>query len=149
MHRFMNIIVLVAILAPLALAAGCSSNPGQSAASHDNLKMAAASSLPQEMQSAPTTVRESYQFAVANADALKTVPCYCGCKNVGHTSNYSCFIKEAKSDGTYVFDHHALGCSLCVDIAQEVMKQTQAGKSSQQIRADVVSTFSQYGPPNQ
>ena len=105
--------------------------------------------LPAEMQSAPTTVRESYQFAVANPDALKNVPCYCGCGAMGHTSNYSCYVKQVQNDGKVVFDSHALGCSLCVDITQEVMKGTRAGRSPAQIHDQVVAAFSQFGPPNQ
>lgn len=103
------------------------------------------SDLPQKMQNAPTRVREAYQFAVANADALKNVPCYCGCGSIGHTSNYSCYYSEAKQS----FDEHALGCSLCVDIAQDVMKLTRDGKSPPDIHASIVATYSQFGPPNQ
>lgn len=107
------------------------------------------STLPTEMQNAPTRVREAYQFAVANPDALRNVPCYCGCGAMGHTSNYSCYIKESKADGTVVFDGHALGCSLCVDITQDVMRSTRAGRAPPEIRASIISTYSQFGPPNQ
>ncbi len=106
------------------------------------------SDMPSEIQKAPVTVSEAYRFAVANPDALKNVPCYCGCAAVGHTSNYSCFVQEVKSSGEIVFDQHALGCSLCVDIAQSVMHQTQEGKTPQKIRAQIDQTFSQYGPSN-
>jgi hypothetical protein len=97
------------------------------------------------MQNSPTRVREAYQFAVANLDALKNVPCYCGCGAIGHTSNYACYFNETKQS----FDDHALGCSVCVDIAQEVMKLTRDGKSPPDIRAAIVATYSQFGPPNQ
>ncbi len=107
------------------------------------------STLPAEMQNAPTRVREAYQFAVANPDALKNVPCYCGCGAMGHTSNYSCYVKESKADGTIVFDAHALGCSLCVDITQDVMRSTRDGRAPPEIRASIISTYSQFGPPNQ
>ncbi len=149
MRKFLNIVVLLAILAPMVLATGCSANDAQGAGTRHELKMAAVSTLPQAMQSAPTTVREAYQFAVANPDALKNVPCYCGCGAMGHTSNYSCYVQQAKEDGTIVYDQHALGCSLCVDITQEVMKLSQAGKSPGQIHEQIVADFSQFGPPNQ
>jgi hypothetical protein len=67
---------------------------------------------------------------------------------MGHTSNYSCYVKEVKSSGEVVFDEHALGCSICVDIAQDVMKMTQDGKSPQEIRTTIDQTYSQYGPSN-
>lgn len=152
--RLFNLFLLLAILAPTLLATGCApsmagaADNSSSAAAH-TLNMAPMSMLPQEMQSAPTSVREAYQFAVANPEALKNVPCYCGCGGIGHTSNYSCYIKQAKSDGTVVFDKHALGCSICVDIAQMVMKLTREGKSPGQIHDQVVATFSSFGPPNQ
>ncbi len=149
MKRILNIALLVAILVPTVLATGCASNAAGASSSGGEMKMAALSMLPAEMQGAPTTVREAYQFAVANPDALKNVPCYCGCRAMGHTSNYSCYVKESKADGTVVYDNHALGCSLCVDITQEVMRLSRAGQSPGQIHAQVVADFGSYGPPNQ
>ncbi len=152
MKRLFSFVMLLVILAPAVLVTGCSSNP---ASANNNsgdmagMKMAPMSALPQEMQSAPTSVSEAYRFAVANPDALKNVPCYCGCGAMGHTSNYSCYIKNVNADGKVVFDKHALGCSVCVDIAQMVMKLTREGKSPGQIHEQVVATFSSFGPSNQ
>jgi hypothetical protein len=115
---------------------------------NQNVKMAPMSQMPDEVQKAPTMVREAYQFAVSNPETLTNVPCYCGCGAVGHTSNYSCYVKENKPSSEVVFDQHALGCSICVDITQDVMKMTKAGKPPQEIRAAIVKTFSQYGPSN-
>ncbi len=135
---------LLFIMIPIStVLSGCAGNsPAQ------NMKMASVSMLPAEMQTAPTTVREAYQFAISNPAALKNVPCYCGCVAVGHTSNYSCYVKEKKPSGELVFDQHALGCSICVDITQDVMRMTREGKSPPEIRAAVDHTFSQYGPSN-
>lgn len=104
--------------------------------------------MPAEVQEAAVSVQEAYQFAVANPDALKNVPCYCGCDAAGHTSNYSCYVKEVKPSGEVVFDEHALGCSICVDIAQDVMKMTREGKTPQEMRTAIDQTYSQYGPSN-
>ncbi len=93
-------------------------------------------------------MRESYQFAVANPDALKNVPCYCGCGAAGHTSNYSCYVKATAASGEITFDQHALGCSICVDITQDVMRMTRDGKSPKDIRAAIDATYSKYGPSN-
>ena len=143
MNRFLSITLLIVVLSPSLLTAGCAANP-----THD-VKMAPMNMLPAKMRSAPTTVREAYQFAVANPDALKNVPCYCGCGAMGHTSNYSCYVKESKADGTPVFDEHALGCSLCVDISQDVMRMTKDGRAPPAIRASILSSYSKFGPPNQ
>ena len=107
------------------------------------------SALPMQMQQAPATVRTAYQFAVANPDALKNVPCYCGCGAIGHKSNLACYIKEFSSDGKPVFDDHAMGCSICVDIATDVMKMTGEGKTPADIRQKIVDTYSKFGPANQ
>ena len=53
------------------------------------------------------------------------------------------------ADGTPVFDNHALGCSLCVDITQDARRMLDEGKSAQDIRAAIVADYSQFGPPNQ
>ena len=114
-----------------------------------SVKLAPVSALPMQMQQAPAAVRTAYQFAVTNPDALRNVPCYCGCGSIGHTSNLSCYVKEFGADGKPVFDTHALGCSLCVDIAQDVMKMTGEGKSPTAIHQTILDTYSKFGPPNQ
>lgn len=136
----LSLTVLVVVLVGTACA---------SATATQDLHLASASSLPPNVRNAPLRVREAYQFAAANPDALKNVPCYCGCNAIGHTSNYSCYVHGANPDGSLVFDDHALGCSICVDIAQDVMRLTRAGKQPSEIRQFVISTYSKFGPANQ
>jgi hypothetical protein len=111
--------------------------------------MAAMSDMPMEVQSAPKTVSDAYRFAVANPDALKNVPCFCGCGAMGHTSNYDCYVQDAPNNGKIIFDQHALGCSICVDIAQDVMRMTGEGRAPPQIRQTILNTYSKFGPSNQ
>lgn len=144
MKRFLSAISLMIVLLPGLLGAGCAASSGE-----HGVKMAPMDTLSQAVQSAPTTVREAYQFAVANPDALKNVPCYCGCGAIGHKSNYACFVKNVDSDGTVLFDEHALGCSVCVDIAQDVLRLAKEGKSPGDIRSFIVASYSRFGPPNQ
>ena len=144
--RFRLLFLFILLLPAVSLLVGCSSS--SAASSNGPNTLAPMNEMPAEIQKAPTNVREAYQFAVANPDALKNVPCYCGCGAAGHTSNYSCYVKEVKTSGEIVFDHHALGCSICVDIAQDVMKMTKEGKSPKDIRASIDQTYSQYGPSN-
>lgn len=143
--RFRWIILLVALLPVVTLLSGCSA---AASTTSNQTKMAPMADMPAEIQKAPVSVSEAYRFAVANPDALKNVPCYCGCGKVGHTSNYSCYVKEIKPSGEVVFDQHALGCGICVDIAQDVMKMTRDGKAPKDIRAAIDKTYSQYGPSN-
>jgi hypothetical protein len=70
--------------------------------------LAPESALPDNLRKAPPNVREAYRFAIANRDVLRQVPCYCGC-GAEHPSNYECYIKEVRADGTYQFDYMSLG----------------------------------------
>ena len=47
-----------------------------------------------------------YRFATTRGDAMRYVPCTCGCAEVGHTSNRSCYIK-AESDASVTYTSHA------------------------------------------
>jgi hypothetical protein len=111
--------------------------------------MASMDDMPTDVQSAPITVQQAYQFAVANPDVLQQLPCYCGCGPIGHTSNYACYVAEQNSDGTAkTFDNHALGCSICVDITQDAMRLLKDGKSVPEIRTYVDQSYAKYGPSN-
>ncbi len=110
--------------------------------------LASTNRLPPEVQSAPEVVSESYRFALANPEVLKQLPCYCGCGGMGHTSNYSCYVASENPNGTLVFDGHALGCSICVDITQDAMRMLDEGQPMSAIRAYVDQTYSAFGPSN-
>jgi len=114
---------------------------------HD-LAMAPMDHMPAEVQAAPFSVQTAYQFNVANPDVMKDIPCYCGCGNVGHESNYDCYVSNIDDKGNITFDNHALGCSICVDITQDVMRMLRDGKSPQDARAYIDATYSKYGPSN-
>jgi len=47
-----------------------------------------------------------YQFATARGDVLRYMPCTCGCAEIGHTSNRSCYLK-AESDASVTYTSHA------------------------------------------
>lgn len=119
------------------------------AAQSNSAQLAPVSALPDFAKNAPASVRTAYQFALANPAALENVPCYCGCGSIDHHSNLACYVKDINHDGKVVFDSHALGCSICVDIALDVMKMTEAGKPAGEIREQIVSTYSSFGPSNQ
>ena len=139
-----NVIFLLLIgLIALTTLPACSSQ-----SSDVHLDMTSLDKMPAEVQSAPVTVQQAYQFASANPDVMKNIPCYCGCGNVGHTSNYSCYVSNVVDKGKFTFDNHALGCSICVDITQDVMRLLKDGKSPQDARAYIDATYSKYGPSN-
>ncbi|MCB0112572.1 MAG: hypothetical protein KDD84_00695 [Caldilineaceae bacterium] len=103
--------------------------------------MAEKGAMPAVVQRAPQRVQAAYRFAAANPDILAQIPCYCGCGPMGHESNYSCFWQK-----TGVVEEHALGCGICVDIAQDVMRGLEQGSSLADIRAQVDGDYSRFGP---
>ena len=143
LHRLSLFLVILTLILSGALSA-CSTKTAE-----HSFPMASMDGMPAEVQSAPVTVQQAYQFAVANPDVLHELPCYCGCGPIGHTSNYACYVAEQNPDGTVkTFDNHALGCSICVDITQDAMRLLKDGKSVPEIRAYVDQTYAKYGPSN-
>jgi hypothetical protein len=141
-RRSLPFLVLIVVLG--LASAGCAGG-GQPGAG--GFPMADLAHMPHSVQSAPVPVREAYQFAVANPEVLKALPCYCGCGAMGHTSNYDCYV--AGVDGqTVTYDEHALGCSICVDITQDAMRLLRQGQSVDQIREYVDANYARYGPSN-
>jgi len=137
--RLTTIALIMGIL--LTGTTGCSSAGGH------NYEMAAMPNMPMTVQQAPVRVQEAYQFAVANPEIAQAIPCYCGCGAMGHTSNYSCFVADEAEDGSLSYDEHALGCGICVDIAQDTMRLLDEGKSVEEIFADVNGRYARFGPP--
>lgn len=119
-----------------------------SAGNQKNTVLMSLDKMPVEVQAAPVSVQQAYQFAAANPDLMKQIPCYCGCGAMGHTSNYACYVQSVDASGVIIFDTHALGCSICVDITQDAMRLLKSGKSSQEIKAYMDATYGQYGPSN-
>jgi hypothetical protein len=121
----------------------CAASPTSS-----QLRLMPRDELPPSMQQAPVAVREAYQFAAANPDVLRALPCYCGCGSVGHTSNLDCYLAASDSPGQITFDAHALGCTLCVDITQDAMRMLREGKPLPVIREYVDARYARFGPSN-
>ncbi|MBI5957432.1 MAG: hypothetical protein HY866_01765 [Chloroflexi bacterium] len=135
--RYPGLIILL-LLVVLALSA-CGGKTGSSDTTNE-------ANLPDFVKKAPPRVREAYQFAVDHPDELSKYPCYCGCGAMGHTSNLSCYISDRAEDGTITFDNHAVGCGICVDITQDVIRLRSEGESAPEIRAYVDAQYSPFGP---
>jgi hypothetical protein len=120
-----------------------------SACSSAENNLASLDTMPDFVKTAPVSVQKAYQFAAANPDVLKQLPCYCGCGSMGHTSNFDCYVAEQNPDGSVKrFDEHALGCSICVDITLDSMRLLSQGKTIAEIKTYVDSTYSRYGLSN-
>ena len=64
---------------------------------------------PEEFRQLPSATQDLYRYAVANHDVLQYIPCFCGCVNVGHTSNFDCYVREAYPDGRIRLDTMSFG----------------------------------------
>jgi len=146
-RRAIHFLILALFLASSLAGCGASANTAAPAGGHE-LQMAPMSDMPDEVKSAPVVTQQAYQFAVANPEVAKQVPCYCGCGAMGHTSSYSCYVQGVDDKGKVIYDPHALGCSICVDITQDTMRLLREGRSPQDIKAYVDKMYSRYGPSN-
>jgi hypothetical protein len=140
MYFLLKLALLFAVLL-----SGCSSS---ASSLQDNLAMESLEAMPAEVKAAPLPVQQAYQFAVANPEIMKQIPCYCGCGAMGHTSNYACYVSELDANGSVSYDTHALGCSICVDITHDTLRLLQQGKTVSEIKLYVDQTYSLYGPSN-
>lgn len=145
---FLAKVFTVLILIPFygVLLTGC--NKAVTSSGQGDLAMASTDNMPPEVKDAPTTVQQAYQFAVANPEVLKEIPCYCGCDDIGHRSNYDCYVSGVASNGKVNYDVHALGCSICVDITQDTMRMLKQAKTVPEIKSFIDKNYSQYGPSN-
>lgn len=127
--------LIVALLGLLSLSA-CSGGPTQSGIP-----------LPSFLDGAPERVTHAYQYAADHQAELEKYPCYCGCGAMGHTSNRSCYIEKVKEDGTIIWDSHAAGCGICIDITEDVKRLLDQGWTSSAVREYIDTKYSPFGPP--
>ena len=73
----------------------------------DQIQTVPRGQLPDFAQSAGPKVQEAYRYALQDGGALDYIPCFCGCKNIGHGNNRDCYIKSANRDGTVTYTSHA------------------------------------------
>jgi hypothetical protein len=141
-RRLSPFLVTLTLILPGTLSA-CTTIPA------DHLyTMASMNDMPADVQTAPVSVQQAYQFAYANPEVMTQIPCFCGCGAMGHTSNYSCYVSSVDANGTIAYDSHALGCSICVDITQDAMRLLKGGKTVPEIKTYVDQTYTKYGPSN-
>jgi len=64
---------------------------------------------PSEFLELPAQTQAMYRYAAANHDALQYIPCFCGCVEGGHTSNFDCYVREVYGDGRIRLDTMSFG----------------------------------------
>lgn len=58
---------------------------------------------------ADKAVQAEYTWAASHHDQLKYIPCYCGCENIGHTDNSTCYFTRDSAGQITRYDQHAVG----------------------------------------
>jgi hypothetical protein len=92
-------------------------------------------------------IQQVYDFAARHPEVLQYVPCYCGCQNVGHTANHSCFVKSRAADGRVTeWDSHGLGCTICIDVGRDAMTLFNGGLKPAAIRDAIDKKYGAYFP---
>ena len=87
-----------------------------------------------------------YAFAARRADVMRAVPCFCGCRRIGHQSNADCYLKELRADGTPVWSDHTFSCALCVRITQDTMLLLDRGLDAAAIRKAIDEHYQKVYP---
>jgi hypothetical protein len=57
-------------------------------------------------------------------------------------------VQGAGAGEEITIDEHALGCSICVDITFDTMEMLDSGMSLPEIRMEIDTVYSAYGPSN-
>lgn len=93
-----------------ALAVSCASRPtGPGDALVPLLADPSRDRWPAEMNELSSEVRDLYRYAAANRATLQYIPCFCGCVNAGHVSNFDCYVREVLPDGRVRLDTMSFG----------------------------------------
>ncbi len=86
----------------------------------------------------------AYRLAAGNRGLFSQLPCYCGCADLSpkpHESLDDCFF-----DSGSAVDSHAVGCTLCQDIARDAAAWRAEGDSAFVIRHKVDNKYETFGP---
>jgi hypothetical protein len=83
-------------------------------------------------------VRATYEFAARHPEVMKYVPCFCGCERGGHQDNHDCFVAQRGADDRVTqWDTHAIGCMVCIDVANDALQMHNSGASVSAIRSTI------------
>ncbi len=81
-----------------------------------------------------------YSAAVLHREALSRLPCFCGCQDAGHRSNWNCYFGESEL-GDIVPTAHAENCRMCLDITDTYLDERAKGSSLADIRQIVERAY--------
>lgn len=91
-------------------------------------------------QEAP--VVSAYLYAGSHRAEAARIPCYCGCRDLGHGNLLDCFI-TSKGD----YQPHASVCAVCLDELADLRRILDVGEGVEAARAHIDATYSGLGKP--
>jgi hypothetical protein len=101
---------LIGVGAVLGVAlAGCSSANAPQRSTEGLVAWPADDLWPEQFNRSSSDVQEAYRYAVGNEDVLQWMPCFCGCGAGGHRSNFDCYVREVRDDGSVALDAMSFG----------------------------------------
>jgi hypothetical protein len=104
---------LIIVIAAVLIAAGggamwwvaSAADPVTTDSIGDSVQTRARGQLPEFVEG--DDAKALYTFAVAHPEILGFMPCVCGCVDLGHTSNRSCYVKAETRDRVTFTSHAA------------------------------------------
>ena len=90
-------------------------------------------------------MRATYEFAARHPEVMNYIPCFCGCERGGHKDNHDCFVaaRDANKKVT-VWEPHAVGCEICVDVAYQALEMHTAGAKVADIRDAIEKKYASH-----
>jgi hypothetical protein len=81
-----------------------------------------------------------YSAAILHREALSYLPCFCGCQEAGHRSNWNCYFSESALGGI-IPTPHAENCQMCLNITETYLDERAKGSSLPDIRQIVEHAY--------
>ncbi|MFV8829902.1 PCYCGC motif-containing (lipo)protein [Alkalihalobacterium sp. APHAB7] len=88
---------------------------------------------------------DEYNTNILHQQDLEKIPCFCGCGEIGHTSNHNCFFTYNES-GQRMLEKHGEFCQVCLDLTNIYVELKDEGKTLQDIREYIDRMFEGYVP---
>jgi hypothetical protein len=63
--------------------------------------------FPSWLQAMDPQVMKVYAQALAHRQELQYIPCYCGCRGLGHRAVAQCYVANVAVDGSITYEQHA------------------------------------------
>lgn len=99
-------VVLGFVTTHSGLVFGARDAPVRRTPSGDLLETVPKGALPLFAKKAGPKAQKAYRFAADHPGRLQYIPCFCGCRNIGHRHNGDCYVAERLPRGRITFTSH-------------------------------------------